>query len=175
MRRTRARCDRRIRGVGNRQSHCDLGPAAVPIRIDFQRATKLAKSFPHPADSNSRRTRRQEYQFFVGRYAFTVILYFNSNLAVRGNNADGRAWAFRMTMDVCETFLHQPKDRRLHISRQAGKILRQFQVHLYSAALRESLDVPAKGRCQPGFIKKRWMEQGRKWCECPWTCRSPGR
>src|SRR6266404_3379762 len=139
MRGTCASPNRQVRAnVSNRQSHYDLSSAAVPVRINFHRAAELPKSFPHPADSHSRRTRRQQFKFFVGCYAFTLIPHFNSNLAVRMHNADGRGRAFRMTMDVCKTFLHKPKNRCFHISRQTFKILRQFQLHFDSTALGKS-------------------------------------
>src|ERR1700739_3652058 len=160
MRRTRASPDRQVRAnVANRQSHHHLSPAAVAVRINFHRAAQLPKSFPHTADSHSRRTCRQQFEFLFGRYASALILHFNSNLAAGMRHADGRSRALRMTMNVRKTFLHQPENRCLHISRQTFKIFRQFQLHLDSTAVRDSADVPAQSRRQPSLIEQRRVQQ----------------
>ena len=57
-------CDIRA-GVRNRQTRRDHGASAVTIGTDFQRAAKLAKSFPQSSDSHPGRACRQELKFFV--------------------------------------------------------------------------------------------------------------
>src|SRR5579863_7920058 len=64
-----------------------------------------------------------------------------------------------MTMNIRETLLHGPEDRRFRLPTQPPKIFGDLQIHFNLAALGESLDIPEESRSKSRFIQQRGMEQ----------------
>ena len=89
------------------------------------------------------------------------ILYFQDQVRRATNEAKARGAAAGVTMNVGQTFLHNAKDRRLHIFRQAAKVRRHFNLDRYSASLGETIDVPVKRGLQPKFIQLTRVKQVR--------------
>src|SRR5260370_37747534 len=66
-----------------------------------------------------------------------------------------------MTMDICEAFLHEPKDGQFHFAGKSSKPFGNLKDNLEAAAFGQSADIPRYGRAQSFFIQQRRMEEGR--------------
>src|SRR4030081_1281046 len=64
-----------------------------------------------------------------------------------------------MAMNIGETLLHGPENRRFRFAREPLKIRGDLQIHLNLAPFGESIDVPAESRSKSRFIQERGMEQ----------------
>src|SRR5579864_5188614 len=106
--------------------------------MDVEATAQLPESFSHAADSHPRDAGRGHLTLFFWRYTLAAILDLDANVTVRGNNANRGGQAFRMTMDIGETFLDGPENGRLRFAGKPPKILRKFQIDFNLTALRES-------------------------------------
>src|ERR1700687_4683091 len=64
-----------------------------------------------------------------------------------------------MAMNIGETLLHGPENRRFRLAPEPPKILWDLQIHFNLAPFGESLDIPMESRSKSGFIQQRWMKQ----------------
>src|SRR5882762_7801978 len=127
--------------------------------MDVEVAAQLPESFSHAPDSDSGRARRGHLKLFFRRYTLASILHFNAKVAVRGGNANPGCRAFRMAMNVGETFLYGSEDCGFCLAREPLKIRGDLQIHFNLAPFGESVDVPMESRSQSRFIQQRGMEQ----------------
>src|ERR1700674_5849648 len=67
----------------------------------------------------------------------------------------------RMTMNVREALLNESKNCDFHLIRQPAKLIRYVQLDLDFTSFREAVHVPAKRRCETGYIKQWGMQQMR--------------
>ena len=126
--------------------------------MDVQAAAQLPESFSHAPDSNTWGARRGHLKLLFCRYAPASILNFYANVTVRDDNANPGRGAFRMTMNIRETLLYGPENRRFRLAIEPLKIRGNLQIHLNLATLSESFYVPAQSRSKSRFIQQRWME-----------------
>src|ERR1700674_2114984 len=64
-----------------------------------------------------------------------------------------------MAMNIGETLLHGPENRRFRFAAEPLKIRGDLQIHLNLAAFGESVCVPAESRSESRFIQQWGMEQ----------------
>src|SRR5215467_2191448 len=129
--------------------------------MNVEVTTQLTQPFAHAADSNPGDSSRSHGELLVQGYALSVILYLHTKQVVRGVNPNLSCGTFRMTMNVGQAFLDGPEDRGLRLTRKPSKILWENQRKFYLAALRKSLNVPAKCGGESRLVKQRGMEQVR--------------
>src|SRR6266576_2458263 len=119
---------------------------SIARRIYFERATELANSLSHPADSDSRFAGQLHLRSSFRRYAFTSILGFNPNLAVGSRKRNLRHGTAGMAMDVGQAFLYDTKDWGFDLARKAAEVWRDLQVHLNLAAFAKSFQKQSQSR-----------------------------
>src|SRR5258708_5236482 len=64
-----------------------------------------------------------------------------------------------MAMNIRETLLYGPGNRRFRLALEPLKIRGDLQIHFNLAPLGKSIDVPMESRSKPRFIQQRWMKQ----------------
>src|SRR6202795_2469958 len=129
-----------------RRSNCHRQPChdecTLAVRMDVQAAAQLPESFAHAPDSNTGCARRGHLKLLFWRYAPASILDFHTNVTVRGDDANPSCRAFRKAMNIGETLLHGPENRRFRFAREPPKIRGDLQIHLNLAPFGESVCVP---------------------------------
>ncbi len=83
--------------------------------MDLKCAAQLYYSLPHPPKSNSKRGRRVEIELLIQGDTFTVVADFEMYTAMLASQANLGLLAPRMTVNICETFLNNAKNRNLQI------------------------------------------------------------
>src|SRR3981081_4602444 len=127
--------------------------------MDLQASAQLPESFPHAPNSNARRACRGHLRLFLWRYALASILDLYANVTVAGGDPNPGCRALRMAMNIRETLLHGPENRRFRLAPEPFKIRWDLQIHLDLAPFGESIDVPTEGRCKSRFVQQRGMQQ----------------
>lgn len=145
-------CFCRLKG----KSGCYEG--SVLIRLNVQIATELMQALPHAAKTDAGSTRTQ-LQLLFQRYTLTCVLNLDDDAAIFFTNRYLRGIAFGMTMNIRETFLHQPENGNFHLVGHARELRRNLEANVDLAALREAIHVPANGRGKAGRIEQRWVQQ----------------
>jgi hypothetical protein len=98
---------------------------------------------------------------FFERYTFARVLNLNAHAPIFLMHAYPSGSTSRMTMNVREALLNHPKNCDFHLIRQPAKLIRYVQIDLDFTAFREAVHVPAKRRCETGYIKQWGMQQMR--------------
>src|SRR5258708_2938381 len=127
--------------------------------MDVQAAAYLPEPFPHPSHPTTPGACPAHPNFLFRRYTIAAILDLYANLTVRSSNANPGCRASRMAMNIRETLLHGPENRRLGLAIEPPKIRGNLQIHFDLATLGESLCVPTESRSKSGFVQQRRMEQ----------------
>jgi len=99
---------------------------------------------PTPGDAH-----RPHLKLLFRRDTLASIPDFHANMTVRGNNPNRGRRAFRMTMNVGKTLLYGPENRCLCLARKTLEILRELQIHLNLANVRESIDYQRRAEASP--------------------------
>src|SRR5262245_7898213 len=99
---------------------------------------------------------------WVSRDSTPLILDLQYKFAILPFNSDLRCAASGMPLDVCETFLNDPKQVYLYLFRQPlhAALADQFDVH--TAALPKSFQIPAECHEQPPNIQHWRMQDVQK-------------
>jgi hypothetical protein len=66
-----------------------------------------------------------------------------------------------MAMDVCQTFLHHPKDCKLHIRWKSPEIIWDAEIDGYATSFNDALYVPLQRRRKPRLIQQWRVQQVR--------------
>src|SRR5258708_16585853 len=120
--------------------------------MDVQAAAQLPESFSHAPDSDTWGARRGHLKLLFRRYAPASILNFYANVTVRDDNANPGRGAFRMAMNIRETLLYGPENRRFRLAIEPLKIREYLQIHFNLAPFAHYLDVPMDRRRTSRFI-----------------------
>src|SRR5258708_19557572 len=122
--------------------------------MDVQAAAQLPESFSHASDSNTGCAGRGHLKLLFRRYAIASILNLYANLTVRSSNANPGCRASRMAMNIRETLLHGPENRRFRLAIEPPKICGDLQIHFDLATLGESLSIPPQSRTNSTFLQQ---------------------
>ena len=105
------------------------------MRFDFHFSVELTYTLSNSPDPNAGGV-GPNFQQALGRYALSVILYLYSNRFSFASYSDKSGLAARVSVDICQAFLHQSEDRKLHVAWQPAKIGGNVERDRYLAALR---------------------------------------
>jgi hypothetical protein len=130
---------RRVRQRQRRPHYCSCA-----VRLNFQSSAQLTEAFPHSAKPYSSSARRAEFQLFVHRYAFAVILNFDENPMILLMHAYRSGSTARMTMNIGKAFLDHSKNCDFHLVREPAKLGWNIQVNFNLTAFREAIHILAK-------------------------------
>src|ERR1700722_4870989 len=120
----------------------------------------MAHTLAHSSDSHSRAVGLNRGQPSRGHSPSLVFhLYVNSVFFSRNSNQ--RNLASRVTMNVCQAFLHQAEYNDFHFGWESSEIVGNLQINLQTAALRKTLHVPTQCGRNARFIQQRWMQKIR--------------
>src|SRR5579862_716271 len=98
--------------------HRDTGPHGRPWGTggDFQFASELTQPLVHAPDANPQQSKRIAFRFgHAGWHAFALILNFEDSFTILDGEPDVRRLAFRMPVNVRQTFLKNAKERKFGV------------------------------------------------------------
>src|ERR1700688_1869451 len=144
-------------GFGERKLDYNDGTGAAGL--NFQRPAKLSKTLSHASNANTGRTGGGHFLLLLGGDAFAFVFDLDAHMIVTLAKANPGDRTFRMTVNIGKAFLHDAENGGFGLTRQAPEILGEIQSNLDFAAQNKSVDIPAKGGGQAGFIQQRGMKQ----------------
>ena len=92
------------------------------VGFDNQIASKMAHALAHSSDSHARALGLNLCQSFRGHPPPSVFNQY-VDLAVLALNSNHRGFASRVTMNVRQTFLHQPEYKEFHLGRKSSEVI----------------------------------------------------
>ncbi len=128
------------------------------VGFDNQIAAKMAHTLAHSPDAHSRALGLNRSQSFR-RHSLSLVFNLYVDRVLFAIKSNERSLAFRVTMNVCQAFLHKAEYDEFHFGGKSSEIVRNLQINFQTAALRKTLHVPTQCGRNSGFIQQRWMQK----------------
>src|SRR5580704_9098141 len=103
----------------------------------------MPHALAHSSYSNSSALGLNRSQPFRG-HSLPLVFNLYADSVSFALNSNQRNFASRVTMNVCQAFLHQAEYDEFHFRWESSEILRNLQINLQIAALRKTLHVPTQ-------------------------------
>ncbi len=139
---------------------CELSATGKRTLMRVPVALESISSVPPSWRSLSRMPRmptpgvpEEDISSLFGRDAFAFVRDLDKHFMVALTKADMGDRTSGMAMNIGEAFLYDAKNSGLGFTVQASEVLGEIQINMDFAADSESVDIPAKGRREAGFIE----------------------
>src|ERR1700688_35228 len=129
---------------------------AARVRLYLQSSAQLPQALSHAAKSEAR---SGHLPLFFFRNASSKVPNLNGAVVAFLLNTNDCGGASRVTVNVRQTFLNDTEDSDFHFRRQAAEIVRNYQIDINLAALRETIHVPAQSRSKTRQVEKRGVKE----------------
>src|SRR5215471_7203847 len=96
----------------------DQDPGSLAAGTDFQRTAQLPNSLAHAGNSYP----SPIGALFLERYSFSSVNHFESHLVLAARQSHRGGRALRVSQDVCQRLLRDPKERCFQITGQPPKV-----------------------------------------------------
>src|SRR5690349_1521210 len=121
------------------------------IGFDLHRAMKATQALADSADPDPG-TLRVNFRQTLRGDALALVPDFDSNANLVPLDSNAGSFALCVTVDVCQAFLYDAKNRKLHLGREPSKIFGDVQFNRDAAAFRNPLYVPVQRWLDSRFI-----------------------
>src|SRR5690349_19332341 len=105
----------------------------------------MADSLAHSSDSNASALGLNGSKPFRG-HSLALVFHGDADGVFFAIHPNQRRLASGVTMNVGEAFLHQAEYDEFHLGGEPSEIVRNLQINLQTAALRQALHIPTQCR-----------------------------